>query len=161
MSNNPLQEIWSAICDECKKSISEVAFNCFLKDLKPVFFNENEFTVSLNDEYKKGIVEQTYTELFKKINDDNRLLKNLLRTVSDKINKLNVSDRDIVISEIETLKRNIEKYTTEKSKYQIEFGKLEGRIKEIARIMSGTDITENLYNSAKELIDRSLKNENL
>ncbi len=66
MSSNPLDEIWSAICDECLKSISEVAFNCFLKDLKPVFFNENEFTVSLNDEYKKGIVEQTYTELFKK-----------------------------------------------------------------------------------------------
>ncbi len=37
----------------------------------------------------------------------------------------------------------------------------EGRIKEIARIMSGTDITENLYNSAKELLDRSLKDENL
>ncbi|MBE6787088.1 MAG: chromosomal replication initiator protein DnaA [Ruminococcaceae bacterium] len=66
MSTNPLQEIWSAICDECRKSISEVAFNCFLKDLKPVFFNESEFTVSINDEYKKGIVEQTYTELFKK-----------------------------------------------------------------------------------------------
>lgn len=31
----------------------------------------------------------------------------------------------------------------------------EGRISEIARIMSGTDITENLYNSAKELLDRS------
>ncbi len=31
------------------------------------------------------------------------------------------------------------------------------RIKEIARIMSGTDITENLYNSAKELLDRSKK----
>lgn len=29
------------------------------------------------------------------------------------------------------------------------------RIKELARIMSGTDITENLYNSAKELLDRS------
>lgn len=37
----------------------------------------------------------------------------------------------------------------------------EGRIKEIARIMSGTEITDNLYNSAKELIDRSFKNENL
>ena len=35
------------------------------------------------------------------------------------------------------------------------------RIIEIARIMSGTDITENLYNSAKELIDRSFKNDNL
>ena len=33
----------------------------------------------------------------------------------------------------------------------------EERIKEIARIMSGTEITENLYNSAKELLDRSLK----
>ncbi len=31
----------------------------------------------------------------------------------------------------------------------------EGRISEIARIMSGTRITENLYNSAKELLDRS------
>ncbi len=31
----------------------------------------------------------------------------------------------------------------------------EGRINEIARIMSGTQITDNLYNSAKELIDRS------
>ncbi len=31
----------------------------------------------------------------------------------------------------------------------------EKRIKEIARIMSGTDMTENLYNSAKELLDRS------
>ncbi len=31
----------------------------------------------------------------------------------------------------------------------------ESRINEIARIMSGTEITENLYNSAKELIDRS------
>ncbi len=31
----------------------------------------------------------------------------------------------------------------------------ENRIKEIARIMSGKEITENIYNSAKELLDRS------
>jgi len=35
------------------------------------------------------------------------------------------------------------------------------RIHEIARIMSGSQITDNLYNSAKELIDRSIENENL
>ena len=64
MPNNPLDEIWVAICDECKKSISDVAFNCFLKDLKPVFVGENEFVVSINDEYKKGIVEQTYNDLY-------------------------------------------------------------------------------------------------
>ncbi len=33
----------------------------------------------------------------------------------------------------------------------------EQKISEIARIMSGTEITENLYNSAKELLDRSKK----
>ena len=33
----------------------------------------------------------------------------------------------------------------------------EAKIREIARIMSGTEITENLYNSAKELLDRSKK----
>lgn len=37
----------------------------------------------------------------------------------------------------------------------------EERIKEVARIMSGTDITDNLYNSAKELLDRSKNNGNL
>lgn len=35
------------------------------------------------------------------------------------------------------------------------------RINEIARIMSGSELTENLYNSAKELLDRSKNNENL
>lgn len=37
----------------------------------------------------------------------------------------------------------------------------EERIKEIARIMSGSKITDSLYNSAKELLDRSIENENL
>ncbi|MEE1244939.1 MAG: chromosomal replication initiator protein DnaA [Acutalibacteraceae bacterium] len=62
MSANPLDQIWSAICDECKKSISEVAFNCFLKDLVPVFLSDGEFTISINDEYKKGVIEQTYLQ---------------------------------------------------------------------------------------------------
>lgn len=37
----------------------------------------------------------------------------------------------------------------------------EERISEIARIMSGTELTENLFNSAKELLDRSLANADL
>lgn len=35
------------------------------------------------------------------------------------------------------------------------------RIKEVARIMSGTDMTDNLYNSAKEMLDRRNNNGNL
>lgn len=48
--------------------------------------------------------------------------------------------------------------TTEKDRTYTKVSSLgyEERIHEIARIMSGTDITENLYNSAKELIDRSI-----
>ena len=38
----------------------------------------------------------------------------------------------------------------------------EGRIEEISRIMSGTEMTKNMYNSAKELLDRGVDdNENL
>ncbi len=36
-----------------------------------------------------------------------------------------------------------------------------GRIKEISRIMSGSDMTQNMYNSAKELLDRSNKNDTI
>ena len=35
------------------------------------------------------------------------------------------------------------------------------RIKEIARIMSGSEITDSLYNSAKELLERKVDYENL
>ena len=37
----------------------------------------------------------------------------------------------------------------------------EERIEEIARLMSGTQMTENLYNSAKELLDRSKQDDDL
>ncbi len=66
MSENPLNQIWSAVCDECKKTISEVTFNCFLKDLVPVMLNEGEFIVSISDPYKKGVVEEIYQT---KLND--------------------------------------------------------------------------------------------
>ena len=51
MSDNPLNQIWSAVCDECKKTISEVTFNCFLKDLVPVVLNDGEFIILINDAY--------------------------------------------------------------------------------------------------------------
>ena len=62
MSFNPVEEIWSAVCDELKKTISEIAFNCFLKDLVPVSFSDGEFIISINDEHKLGIIENNYLE---------------------------------------------------------------------------------------------------
>ena len=71
MSMQSINDIWFAICEECKKHISEVAFACFLKDLKPVGIKDGEFQVSLGNEYLCGIVEQNYTEL----------LQNCIKTV--------------------------------------------------------------------------------
>ena len=56
----------------------------------------------------------------------------------------------------------IEKSTHNDRTYtQVNSLNYEQKISEIARIMSGTELTENLYNSAKELIDRSNLYENL
>ncbi len=52
----------------------------------------------------------------------------------------------------------IEKQTLQNRTYtQVSALSYDDRIKELARIMSGIDLTDNLYNSAKELLDRSIK----
>lgn len=63
MPINSIEDIWSAVCDECKKTITEIAFNCFLKDLKPVSFNSGEFVVSINNDYMRTLIEQNYSDL--------------------------------------------------------------------------------------------------
>lgn len=63
LAANYLQNIWVAVCEECKKSISEIAFECFLKDLKPVSIEAGTFKISIDSEYLKGLIEQNYTDL--------------------------------------------------------------------------------------------------
>ncbi len=63
MPINSLNDIWAAVCEECKNSISEIAFDCFLKDLKPVSIEQGTFKVSIDNEYMKGLIEQNYTEV--------------------------------------------------------------------------------------------------
>ncbi len=65
MPINSLDDIWYAVCDECKKVISEIAFNCFLKDLRPVSLDGRELILAINNEYMRGVVEQNYTETLK------------------------------------------------------------------------------------------------
>ena len=65
MPINSINDIWSAVCEECKKTISEVAFDCFLKNLKPVSLDAGVFVLSINNEYMRGVVEQNYSDLLK------------------------------------------------------------------------------------------------
>ena len=61
MQMESLSDIWSAVTDECKKSISETTFDCFLTKLKPVSLEAGEFYISINNEYMRGVIEQNYT----------------------------------------------------------------------------------------------------
>ena len=60
MQIESLADIWSAVCEESKKSISEIAFNVWLKDLKPVSMKDGVLTLSIYSVYKKQIVENNY-----------------------------------------------------------------------------------------------------
>ncbi len=58
-----LADIWETVCDECKNKITEVAFNLWIKDLKPISLTDKKLTLSIYSAYKKQIVESNYIEL--------------------------------------------------------------------------------------------------
>lgn len=66
MAVTSVNDIWNLICEECKKIITSVAFDCFLGDLVPVSFSSGVLTLSCKEEYAKEIIEQNYSEILKK-----------------------------------------------------------------------------------------------
>ncbi len=63
MPVNSIEDIWAVVCEECKKTVSEFAFDCFFVKLKPVSMSGGEFFISCTDEYALGIIEQNYLDL--------------------------------------------------------------------------------------------------
>lgn len=88
---NSLKDIWAAVCTECKKTISEVAFNCFLKDLKPVSLDGGQLVLSNNNEYMCTVIEQNYSSVLqdalKKIMGIDISVKIIFEDEEEKINK--------------------------------------------------------------------------
>ena len=66
MAVTSVNDIWNLICDECKKIITAVAFDCFLGDLTPVSFSSGILTLACKEEYAKEIIEQNYSEILRK-----------------------------------------------------------------------------------------------
>ena len=60
-----INDIWSAVCEECKKKISGIAFDTFFKFLKPESINSNEFIISSPFAYTKETVEDLYSDIIK------------------------------------------------------------------------------------------------
>ncbi len=66
MPVSSVDDIWQVVCEECRKIISEVAFDCFVSELKPVSFNGNELVVSCKEEYERQILEENYTNILQR-----------------------------------------------------------------------------------------------
>ncbi len=63
MASDSMFDIWEAICEECKKTISTVAFDCFFSGLKPLYIEDGNFVMSHNNDYICGVIEQNYMGL--------------------------------------------------------------------------------------------------
>lgn len=72
-----------------------------------------------------------YNDLSKKIIEDSRVLRNLLKTVSDKIEKLNVVDKDLVAKETTELERKLDEFGNEKDNIQRKIGGLDAKLSEL------------------------------
>ena len=79
-----LYDVWNAVCEESKKYITEVGYNVWIKDLKPVEQRPGEFVVSIYSNYKKQIIEMNYLEI----------LENCLKDVMGVPTKLKVMFAD-------------------------------------------------------------------
>ncbi len=62
MPINSLEDVWSAICEECKKEISQTAFDCFLSPLSPLSL-DGQLVLTVNNDYLRGLIEQNYLRL--------------------------------------------------------------------------------------------------
>lgn len=60
MQIDSLNDVWFAVLEESKKQMTEVGFNVWLKDLKPVELRPGEFVVSIYSDYKRQIIEMNY-----------------------------------------------------------------------------------------------------
>lgn len=69
-----------------------------------------------------------YNQLYRKVNDDARLLRNMIRSVSDKIDKLNIADKSSLMNEIESIQSDIVGLQSRKEGLQRQLGSIEGSI---------------------------------
>lgn len=65
MPINSIEDIWSAICEEIKKEISETAFSCFFEKITPVSLDAGELSIMTDNDYMRTVIEQNYIPLLK------------------------------------------------------------------------------------------------
>lgn len=93
------------------------------------------------------------TGLFKKVNDDYRTLKNLLNTVSNKIQRLGVTDIDELETKIDVISGDIKRHESDIDELNKQAGVIEGRVTTI--IPEGIDVAkDNIKELKREFNDK-------
>lgn len=96
---NSLNDIWLVACEECKKSVSQVAYDCFLKDLNPISLENGLITFSINNEFTCTIIEQNYTstikEAFKNVMGLELEVKVIFKEDEEKIKKVEIENEGL------------------------------------------------------------------
>ncbi len=60
---NSFNDVWENVCEFCKNSISEVAYNTWLSSLQPVEMKDSVAVIRAKSEYQKTIIESHYQKL--------------------------------------------------------------------------------------------------
>ncbi len=63
MKIDSVNDIWAAISEQIKKTMPEVSFNVWFKDLLLLEIRQDEMILGIYSEYKKGILESTYMNI--------------------------------------------------------------------------------------------------
>lgn len=96
-----------------------------------------------------------YTGFYKKINNDTRELKTLLKSLSDKLTKLNIRDREAEVTEIEETKNKLAALEEAREKMNTSLGILLYRIDELSpKDTTFKELLSNLNKEYKECITK-------
>ena len=63
MKIDSVNDIWAAISEQIQKTMPEVSFNVWFKDLRLLEIRQDEMVLGIYSEYKKGILESTYMNI--------------------------------------------------------------------------------------------------
>ena len=58
-----LTDVWSAVCEACRRSISEVGFNAWIKIIEPIELRAGEIVLGVSSDFKRNIIEENYSTL--------------------------------------------------------------------------------------------------
>lgn len=101
-----------------------------------------------------------YTDFFKKVSEDNRILKSMIKTVSDKLIKLNVLDKSELESSIKEYENKLVMLSSKRDDLQHKLGEVDGKIKML--LPDGIDATlAYLQNSKIKLRELNIHKEKI